>query len=160
MGWLFDTDELKTKEDYINQLKEIEAYRELDGENFDFGNGLIINEMSQGSEDAYYEMDIENLNDVILYWELNNEEKETNKSNSKLNSHSQKVIDNRKLNHLEKISWRLVVDKDGFKQRCYRGGRSKYLKQISNKQVRRYDKTLPSKGGAYKKVFDFWWKLE
>lgn len=39
MGWLYNSEELKTKQDYINQLKEIVAYRELDGQDFDFGSG-------------------------------------------------------------------------------------------------------------------------
>lgn len=72
MGWYFDNEELERKTDAINQLKEIEAYRELDGEDFDFGTGLIKNEMRQGSEDAYYEIDLQNLKDTIIFWEFNN----------------------------------------------------------------------------------------
>lgn len=40
-------------------LEEIKAYRDLDGEPFDFGEGLIYPSNTLGSEDAYYEMDLQ-----------------------------------------------------------------------------------------------------
>lgn len=45
-----------------------------------------------------------------------------------------------------------------YVKRCYRGRRSKYLKQVGNRRVRRYKGYIPNNGG-YKKVFDFWWEL-
>lgn len=42
--------------------------------------------------------------------------------------------------------------------RAYRGSRSKYLKQLGNRRVRRIkDEDLSN--GQYKKVFDYWWEL-
>lgn len=40
--------------------------------------------------------------------------------------------------------------------RMYRGSRSKYLKHVGNKAIRRYHKGISS-GSNYKKVYDFWW---
>lgn len=37
-------------------FQEIKAYRELDGQPFDFGEGLIYPSDTMGSEDTYYEM--------------------------------------------------------------------------------------------------------
>lgn len=69
MGWLYDSSELKTKQDHIDKLNEIKTWRELDGESFDFGSGEIPNEMLLGSEDSYYEMDIQSLEETIELWD-------------------------------------------------------------------------------------------
>jgi hypothetical protein len=63
MGWLYESSELVTEQDYIDKLEEIRAYQSLDGKPFDFGTGLIINdgEFRLGSEDTYYEMSIADL---------------------------------------------------------------------------------------------------
>ncbi len=45
-----------------------------------------------------------------------------------------------------------------YVKRVWRGSRSKYLKQQSNKKFRQYKDDVPGRGG-YKKVFDFWWEL-
>lgn len=42
--------------------------------------------------------------------------------------------------------------------RFYRGKRSKFLKQQSNKKIRRHQSYI-SNGGSYKKIFDYWWEL-
>ena len=42
--------------------------------------------------------------------------------------------------------------------RYYRGSRSKYLKKLGNRRVRR-DRTRVLNNGEYRKVFDFWWEL-
>ena len=41
-------------------VEEIEAYRDLESATFDFGEGSMKIEGWYGSEDAYYEMDIQN----------------------------------------------------------------------------------------------------
>ena len=153
MGWYFDDNELKTKQDYINQLKEIEAYRRLDGQDFDFGTGVIKNEMLQGSEDAYYEMDIQLLEEIIKYWDY--ETYKNKKKKNKLNRYSNKMIDKKKLKMLKKINGSLVSDYKGYLTRNYRGKRSKFLKQVGNKKVRKYNSKLSS-GGADRKIFDYW----
>lgn len=45
-----------------------------------------------------------------------------------------------------------------YVKRVWRGSRSKYLKQQSNKKLRQYKGDVPNCSG-YKKVFDFWWEL-
>lgn len=40
----------------------------------------------------------------------------------------------------------------------YRGKRSKYLKKLSNKKIRKYKGEINGKGG-YKRLFDYWWEL-
>ena len=43
-------------------------------------------------------------------------------------------------------------------KRVYREKRSKYLKHVSNKKLRKA-KNKPSKGSSYKRYYDFWWQL-
>lgn len=45
-----------------------------------------------------------------------------------------------------------------YVKRVWRGSRSKYLKQQSNRKLRRYKGDVPNFGG-YKRVFDFWWEM-
>ena len=42
--------------------------------------------------------------------------------------------------------------------RWYRGKRSKYFKQQSNRKIRRYKGEL-HKGNMAHKLYDFWWEL-
>ena len=50
------------------------------------------------------------------------------------------------------------MDDMAYIKRVWRGNRSRYLKQQSNKKLRQYKGEIPD-GGGYKKVFDFWWEL-
>ena len=43
-------------------------------------------------------------------------------------------------------------------RREYRGQRSAYIKNRSNRKIRRYNGDISS-GGGYKKIFDYWWEL-
>ena len=58
--------------------------------------------------------------------------------------------------------WTDDINETKYVKRCYRGNhgsrRSRYLKTVGNRRVRRYNGWVPNKGG-YKKVFDFWWEL-
>ena len=58
--------------------------------------------------------------------------------------------------------WTDDINETKYIKRCYRGNhgsrRSKYLKNVGNRRVRRYKEFIPNRGG-YKKVFDFWWEL-
>ena len=58
--------------------------------------------------------------------------------------------------------WTDDVNQTKYIKRCYRGNhgsrRSRYLKNVGNRRVRRYKEFIPNRGG-YKKVFDFWWEL-
>lgn len=151
----FDPKEIKTKQDLINAFNEITSYRSLDGEDFDFGTGLIVNESSFGSEDGYYEMDTQYLLDLIENFDYES------RNFVRRNKHRLTKRDRieKERNHIEKlsrISWSAVHDRDVWKKRCYRGSRSSFFKKVSNKSVRRYKGELHNKGGSYKKIFDLW----
>ena len=45
-----------------------------------------------------------------------------------------------------------------YYKRWYRGKRSKYFKQQSNRKIRRYNGELHKGNMAYK-LYDFWWEL-
>lgn len=45
-----------------------------------------------------------------------------------------------------------------YYKRIYRRKASGYIKRASNKKVRKYQGEL-SKGGMYRKVYDYWWEL-
>lgn len=161
MGFYYDKSELKTLNDYILQLKEIEAYRELDGQDFDFGEGLIINEMSLGSEDAYYEMDIQMLEDKIMHYDYEDECNKVKSNNKyKLHRRDYKQKEKKRLEFLSKVSWIGVMERSGYLQRCYRGKRSAHLKKQSNRKIRYYKGDISSKGRMCHKLFDFWWELD
>lgn len=159
MGWIFQSDEAKTKDDYVQLLNEIIAYRELDGEDFDFGTGLIKNDMSLGSEDAYYEMDMCTLENIIINWDFNQEAKHRKKHEQKPHKRHYQKREKDRVSRLSKISWIKVIEREGWQQRCYRGKRSRYLKRQSNKKIRRYKGKLPPKGSTHYKIFDFWWEM-
>lgn len=45
-----------------------------------------------------------------------------------------------------------------YYKRLYRGQRSKYLKKLSNRKIRRYKGGL-SNGSMCRKLYDFWWEM-
>ena len=47
-----------------------------------------------------------------------------------------------------------------YYKRYYRGQRSKYLKKLSNRKIRRYDGEVHQKGWGCHKIYDFWWEYE
>lgn len=57
-----------------------------------------------------------------------------------------------------------VENSKPYYKRLYRdnhkGGRYKYYKKHSNRQVRRYKGELHSKGNCYRKVYDLWWEVD
>ena len=67
---------------------------------------------------------------------------------------------NNNLNHY--LSPSIVLDKNdvSYYKRLYRGQRSKYLKKISHKKVRKYKGELSQKGNSSNKLFDFWWEYD
>lgn len=46
-----------------------------------------------------------------------------------------------------------------YTRREYRGSRSKYLKRLSNRKLRRFAGEVGGRGG-YRRLFDFWWELD
>ena len=45
-----------------------------------------------------------------------------------------------------------------YYKRIYRGQRSKWIKKMCNRSVRRYKGKIPN-GGSYKKIDEFWWEM-
>ncbi|UUV46285.1 hypothetical protein [Bacillus phage vB_BanS-Thrax2] len=157
MAW----DEAKTKEDFINLLNEINAYRELDGQDFDFGTGLIKNDMSFGSEDAYYEMDIWSLESIIENFDYP-VYRIKKKRKQRPNKHARKrkqIQDMERMRHDDNWFYP-VYNNDKYNKRYYRGKRSAFLKKVSSKKIRNHKGSFQPKGNKHKRVFDFWWELE
>ncbi len=81
MGYTFDKRNLKTKKDAFIQLEEVRAYRILDKEVFNFGEDDIKNDGEFGyeSEDAYLEMDEQELEEIIKHWKYYRKAKKNKK---------------------------------------------------------------------------------
>lgn len=158
----FNEKDLKTKQDYINALDELNTYYKLEAESFDFGSGLIENDMSYGSERAYYKKDIEYLENIIDNWDysttMNNR---NNRKSMKKRPHKSYYLykEKKHLKRLKRVSFMLVSNQGEWKKRFYRGKYSPHLKKVSNKKVRNYKGSLPPKGNTHRKIYDFWWNL-
>lgn len=140
---------------------EVNAYRELESETFDFGTGEMRMEGLLGSEDAYYEMDLQEL-------EERRQEKEQEYYNRPLTIennikrvnklYKRKEIDQKKLRDLSKITFWFVEDKGDYCKKHYYSRARKVLRNLSNKRVRSYKGEI-SNGSHYKKIYDFYWNL-
>ena len=142
-------------------LIELNAYRILNGQSFDFGNGLITND-SKISEDVYWKMEQYDLEELISgYFLLMNEEdyidRDFTKKKSRLNKYERKQIDNKKLNKLYQIGKYScgVSEYKGHLARWYMSGRKKYAKKYSNSKVRKF-KDFKLKCAGYRRVFNYW----
>lgn len=139
-------------------IEEVLAYRELENEYFDFGEGLMSPLSSKLFEDVYYKMRIQWEEDLQLEEEYSHLNNKTIPKKARLNHYARKQIDKIKLDKLHKAgNWWTVVDKDTHKKRCYIGSRSAYNKKRSNKKVRK-TKNIGD-GGNYKKVYNYWWEV-
>lgn len=141
--------------------EEILAYKELENEIFDFGEGPM---KMENSEILYYN------NDLQAYQDFKKDKQRKictsfinplynpniNKIRRKRNLYY-KCKEKRRLSELRELSWYAVGDKETHLFRIYRGSRSKVLKKISNKTVRKAKNLL--KGSDYKKVYNFWHEL-
>lgn len=158
MGWVYDDKELITKQDYIDQLNEIEAYRSLEGQPFDFGTGLIQNDLSYGTEEVYWEMDVQDLEESILWWDYSRPK--NYKKKPKRRKYKTKDIDKSKIEKLSKQAWYIAYyyEKENRYIRCYYSGRKRYAKWCSDRAVRNSN-DFPLKGGGYRKVYDYWWTV-
>lgn len=143
-------------------LEEIKAFRALENGIFDFGEGPMKMEGLLGSEDAYYEMDIQSLEEdreqaFLDYMDYLNTKEGTIEIPKRINRKNKKYDKerNKKLNKIG--AWWIISDRGTHLTRIYRGSRSGYIKQRSNKSVRKA-KNLDSRGG-YRKAYNFWYEL-
>jgi hypothetical protein len=139
-------------------LEEILAYRELEKETFDFGEGPMRIEGWYGSEDAYYEMFLENQKKEKVEKIT---EKITEKQKSRKNKRRKRRKDSRRKNNLDRLKkaypWG-VLDMETYKKRIYYSSRKKVAKRNSNKKVRKYRGAI-NDGSHYKKIYDYWWEV-
>lgn len=96
-----------------------------------------------GSENAYYEIDLDQIIKEIERYENQNVKNKIRRLNNNFN--------NLKLNHYEFIQ---KNKRDNDLPR-----RAKYLRSISNKKVRTYNKEIKS-GAMYRKIYDYKWELD
>lgn len=138
-------------------IDEIRAFRELEGESFDFGEGLM--DMRNAlSEDAYYEMCLPEECGYIEDGYEHNYYNPKSKQKYKLNKYYKKQIDKFKLEKLYNIRWWAVSDMETHKRRCYLSDRRKVAKKMSDRKVRKYKCNI-SNGGNYRKLHDYWWNI-
>ena len=135
---------------------ELEAYRNLNGQSFNFGTGLITCDSSK-SEDVYYKMEQWDIENDIDYLENNHQNKTNQKIKNRLNKYGWKQIDKIKLKKLSKISWWNCYfnEEENRYIRCYLSGRKGYAKWYSKRIVRRRN-DFSLKGSGYRKVYDYW----
>ena len=148
------------KELYIN-WDELEAYRRLNGQSFDFGTGLIKWDDPK-SENIYWKMEQQDVENYIDYLENNYQNKnKINKTSQnirkRLNKYNRKQIDKIKLKKLSKISWWNCYfnEEENKYVRCYLSGRKGYAKWCS-KRIVRHRNDFSLKGNGYRKVYDYW----
>lgn len=144
---------IKSKEELIIDWYELEAYRSLNGQPFDFGTGLITRD-DPASEEVYWKMeqwDIENMID-----DLENNQYII-KRKSKRIKYKTKEIDKQKLKKLAQISWFPVYysEDKGRYVRCYVSGCRKHAKWLTNRVIR-HTNDFPLRGNGYRRVVDYW----
>jgi hypothetical protein len=139
---------------------DIQAYRSLEGLEFDFGDGMILNELLQGTEEAYWEMDLQDLEDLLSYYE--NRPPPLPKK-VRLNRYECKKITQKKLKKLHDLHCYFVridsFNELGFYRRVYLSGRRGYAKWCSRRAVRNREDFTTYKSNSYRKVFDYGWTL-
>lgn len=138
-------------------LEEVIAYRDLENEVFDFGEGPMEMEGLLGSEDVYYRMfinDNTDRSDEISY-EEELSELVNQKNKKRLNRYKRKRVTKKKINKLKSIGVWYAISYKSPHLRIYRGKRGKYIKKEANKTVRRYNGSI-SNGGKYRKIYPYW----
>lgn len=141
---------------------EIKAYRQLENETFDFGTGEMKIEGLLGSEDAYYQITLDEMEEQRFLKELSNLVIEPEGYEivvvKKGNSRKRKREDQKRIGSLYNKTCMLVSKEDGYYKRHYLSGKRQVLRRRSNKKVRQY-KGVINNGSHYKRIYDFDWNL-
>ena len=153
-------------------LIEVRAYRDLQGEPFDFGTGLITND-SKVSEDVYYKREERELLNAISEIKEEKKNENFNLENGKISGiNKEKERNRRYLDKKAKIKLERLSDQgvymvykkknhdtgNTFVTRFYLSGLKKEAKKQTNKRIRK-SVQFPLNGGGYRKVFDYWWTV-
>ena len=147
-------------QDIINDLIELDAYRILSGQSFDFGTGIIKND-SKISEDVYYKMQQQELEELLFNKNNYIPQNKNKQKKHRLNKYERKKITYKRLKKLHSISLYTcgAYEKNGRLTRFYLSGRKGYAKWCSDRKVRHGNKEFCLRGGGYRKVFDYWWTV-
>lgn len=143
-------------EEIYDTYRDIEAYRYLEGQPFNFGDGLIINE-SKVSEDVYHKMELYRLKDLLSY--NNNDLKQHRKT--RLNRYERKKITQKRLKKVADLYGYFIRfdEKKQIYTRRYISGVRGYAKWCSRRKIRnRYD-FATYKSNSYRRLFDYWYTI-
>lgn len=155
---MFYDKDARTIEDLEILLIELKAYRELESESFDFGTGLLYSDYTYGSEDVYYKMDIESVEDALIWKHYYNRHYKThNKHKQRLNKYERKEITLNRYKQLEKISKNSVWYNEDLNRyiKCYYSNRRKRAHRNWIKKLRKTN-NFKLKGNSCNKVYHYW----
>jgi hypothetical protein len=160
---------MSRQQDLIDEWYDIQAYRTLAGQAFDFGTGLITDDSTE-SEDAYWEerqWTIENAllkyepyyDTDILYWykKVFPYSRENYIFKQRRRKYKTTYIDRVKFKRLIKKNayFYIYYEKNNRYKRFYLSDYRKFAKYCTNKKIR-HNNDFPLKGGGYKRSFDYW----
>ncbi len=147
----------KQIQELITDWNELEAYRQMQGESFDFGTGLILNE-GKGSEDVYWKIEQHMIDDALNYLENREFKMSKRKLKTKPNKYFRRDIKNNKLKKLSKYVYTIYYNEDCQRYiQFYLSGVKSYAKWCTNRKVRNSYEV--SNHGNYRKAFDYWWTV-
>lgn len=152
----------KSLEDLQLDLIEIQAYREnQDYKDKDYYTDWWIYDIDQNekddntSEDAYFRMAQQNLEEAIEYYDENNPPIKR-KYKPRLNKYERKLYGNYKI---KRVRERWDYNRKWWK--IYNSGKIvKFYKHYANQKVRTTDKEFKLVGRNYRKIFDYWWTID
>lgn len=149
-------------EELLVDLKEIQAYIDLEGEPFDFGDGLIEDDSNQ-SESRYYKMEKQQILQMLSQL---SEEKfcsytkiiraHENLPPRTQTSYDRKREDKKRMKYMTEERGNEYTG-DTYIKRYYLSKRRKIAKKLTNKKVRKHSLMTAFKGGEYRRIFEYNW---
>ena len=127
-------------------------------EYFCFGVEDLYNTPNElkGSEDTYFKMEIQSLEEAILCYGTNNPKSIKKNKKPRLNKYERKLYGNYKI---KKARERWDYNKKWWK--IYNSGKIvKFYKHYANQKIRTTDKEFKLVGRNYRKIFDYWWTID
>lgn len=143
-----------------DDLADIQAYRDLQNTPFDFGTGLITNDNKE-SEDAYYEIEEQNL-ECFIDNIVSDRKKIKLCNHNRSNGYFRKQKAKKRLEKLAKQGVYFVYEAENkesgkkYFKKFYLSGCRRYAKRETNRKVRQSKNDFKLKGCGYRKKFDYW----